>query len=57
MKNGEKFGLGLLFFGLAYSVLAMPECQKACRSLMEPLAGEGGKLIASAIVGILIAGI
>jgi len=48
--------LGLLFFGLAYGVLSMPECQKACRSLMEPLAGEGGKLIASAIVGIFIAG-
>ena len=57
MNNTKKLYLGLAVFALAYGVLSMPECQKACRSLMEPLAGEGGKLMASAVVGILIAGL
>ena len=57
MSNGQKLMLGLLVFGVSYGVLSQRECRTACQSVFQPLASEGGKLIASALVGMIVTGI
>lgn len=56
MNNSNKLILGAVVFLAAYTVLSRPDCRAACHSVFDPLANESGKLVASAFLGLLVAG-
>ncbi|MEX2302403.1 MAG: hypothetical protein WD733_15785 [Bryobacterales bacterium] len=46
--------LASLVVGGTYIILSDPRCERACRTVFEPLASEAGKILASTLAVALI---
>jgi hypothetical protein len=55
MTNTNNVVAGLAVAVIAWTILSQPKCGALCQSIFQPLATDGGRLIASGIIGLLIA--